>query len=96
MIMVLIAVGYLVVVNIVGGAIFFADKRAAEADRRRVPERVLLTLGAAGATPAMLWLSSVIRHKTQKQPFRGLLIAIAVVQVLICLLLFAQWIGLLW
>ncbi|MEM7694406.1 MAG: DUF1294 domain-containing protein [Pseudomonadota bacterium] len=72
---------WLIVVNLLGGAIFVADKRAAVADRRRVPERTLLALAAAGASPAMLVLSSKIRHKTRKQPFRGLLFAIVAVQV---------------
>lgn len=70
----------IVVANAIGAFLFIADKRAAEADVQRVPERTLLTLAALGAAPLMLWLASKIRHKTQKQPFRSILIAIAAVQ----------------
>lgn len=66
--------------NLIGLALFALDKRAAIADRRRVPERTLLALAAAGAAPAMIVLSGIIRHKTRKQPFATLLRLIALAQ----------------
>ncbi len=74
--------GYLFAVNLAGGLVFVADKRAAVADRRRVPERVLLTLAALGASPAMIFLTGKIRHKTRKEPFRTLLRLILAAQVI--------------
>lgn len=68
--------------NLIGGALFVWDKRAAIAGVSRVRERTLLSLGALGAAPAMLTLSRLIRHKTHKQPFRVILQGIAMLQVL--------------
>jgi len=75
-----LAAAWLVLVNFAGFVLFAHDKRAAVRDRRRVPERVLLMTAALGASPAMLVATPMLRHKTRKQPFRGLLIAVAVAQ----------------
>lgn len=80
-------------VNIIGATAFVADKRAAVAARRRVPERVLLTLAALGAAPMMIWLSRRIRHKTRKQPFRALLLAILGAQLLALLVVVLNGLG---
>lgn len=71
---------WLFLVNLAGFVLFAHDKRAAVRGRWRVPERVLLGTAALGASPAMLLGTSLLRHKTRKQPFRVLLIAIAVLQ----------------
>ncbi|WMS42210.1 DUF1294 domain-containing protein [Acuticoccus sp. MNP-M23] len=86
--------GFLLAVNLAGGLVFVADKRAAVADRRRVPERMLLTLAALGASPAMIFLTSRIRHKTRKEPFRTLLRAILGVQIVAIAVYGANAIGL--
>lgn len=91
----LLAIAWLLLVNLAGFVLFAHDKRAAGAGRRRVPERVLLSFAALGASPAMLVASDVIRHKTRKQPFRGLLIAIAVLQAVAAIGLLSWWAGLL-
>ncbi|WP_108661098.1 DUF1294 domain-containing protein [Acuticoccus kandeliae] len=90
----LLFLAWLLLISVVGFAVFAADKRAAIADRRRVPERVLLTLAALGAAPAMVAGASLIRHKTRKQPFRGLLLAILVLQAAALLAVLAWWLGL--
>ncbi len=85
----------LVAINLAGGLMFAADKRAAIAGRRRVPERMLLALAALGAAPVMLWLAARIRHKTRKQPFRAFLIAIFAAQIFASLTALAYFAGLL-
>ncbi|WP_420392601.1 DUF1294 domain-containing protein [Acuticoccus sp.] len=75
------ALAWLVAVNTVGLIVFWLDKRAAIAGRRRVPERVLIALAALGATPAILVGASVIRHKTRKQTFRAVVLALSAIQV---------------
>ena len=91
---VLIALGvWLMLANIAGLILFAQDKRAAQGARWRVPERLLLTTAALGASPAMLIATGWFRHKTQKQPFRALLIAIAVVQAIAAIGLLALWAG---
>jgi len=81
-------------INLAGGLVFAADKRAAIRGARRVPERVLLTLAAAGAAPAMVWLAGRIRHKTRKQPFRSVLNGILATQLAAAAVLGAHLAGL--
>ncbi len=42
------------------------DKRAARRGRRRVPERVLWSLGAAGGTLGLIAAMWMLRHKNRK------------------------------
>jgi uncharacterized membrane protein YsdA (DUF1294 family) len=90
-----LAATWLVLINFTGFVLFAHDKRAAVRDQWRVPERVLLVTAALGASPAMLLATPMLRHKTRKQPFRALLIAIAVVQVIAAIGLLARLAGLL-
>lgn len=90
----ILAIAALAAINLCGGLVFAADKRAAIAGRRRVPERVLFLLAALGASPSMLWLAGRIRHKTRKQPFRAILITIFTVQLLVAAVLLARLAGL--
>lgn len=83
-----------VVVNFVGALLFVADKRRAIRGERRVRERLLLGLAAAGASAVMVWLTYRIRHKTRKEPFRSLLRVILALQVAGLLALAAWWAGL--
>jgi len=46
------------------------DKRQAQLGRRRVPERILLSLAGLGGWPGAFIGIRQFRHKTQKQPFR--------------------------
>ncbi|MEM6763156.1 MAG: DUF1294 domain-containing protein [Pseudomonadota bacterium] len=82
-------------VNAVGAILFVHDKRSAERGKPRVPERLLLALAAAGASPVMLWLSGKIRHKTRKQPFRGILLGIGAVQLVAAIAALAWYWGIL-
>jgi uncharacterized membrane protein YsdA (DUF1294 family) len=78
-----VALGYLMVVNVVGYAAFVADKRAARRGTRRIAERTLLLLALVGGTPAAYVARHLLRHKTRKQPFVAKLHAIATLQVLV-------------
>ena len=89
-----IAAVWLALINLIAVLVFRHDKRAAVARRRRVPERVLLTFAALGASPGLVVASSAIRHKTRKQPFRGLLFAILAAQIIALALLGANGVGL--
>lgn len=64
------------------------DKRAAQRDARRIPERTLQLLAAAGGWPGALLAQAVFRHKHRKPDFQWifLLCAIANVAVVMALL----------
>lgn len=50
-------------------AAYWKDKRAAQSDRRRIPEMSLLVLGAVGGWPGGFVAQQVLRHKTRKLSF---------------------------
>jgi uncharacterized membrane protein YsdA (DUF1294 family) len=71
--------------NLVVWGVYRLDKARARRGRgaRRIPERMLLGLAAAGGSPGALvaMYAHRQRHKAQKWPFVGWLWAIVVVQV---------------
>jgi uncharacterized membrane protein YsdA (DUF1294 family) len=75
--------GFLLLVNALTLLVFRADKAAAAARARRVPERRLLALAAIGGTPAAYAARRVWHHKTRKQPFTARLHGIAALQALL-------------
>lgn len=70
----------LALLNVLTMIVWGIDKDAAERGDRRVPEATLLMLATLGGSPAALIASRVFRHKTVKQPFRSILLAIAWLQ----------------
>ena len=69
-IMVLIAVGALSVITFL---VYWWDKSAAKKGSWRTPETTLHLLSLCGGWPGALIAQQVLRHKTQKQPFRLIL-----------------------
>jgi uncharacterized membrane protein YsdA (DUF1294 family) len=51
-------------------ALYAADKSAAVAGRRRIPESTLLLCGLAGGWPGALLAQRLLSHKTRKQAFQ--------------------------
>ena len=62
-------------------ATYFIDKRAARLGHRRVSERTLLMLALFAGSPGAITAQRLLRHKTQKEPFRTLLMGIAALHV---------------
>lgn len=77
----IIAAAYLVLVNAAAFGAFALDKAAAESGRWRLAESTLLLLALAGGSPGAWLAVKTMRHKTRKQPFRSILIAILVLQI---------------
>ena len=75
-----LALGYLLAINLAAYWVFADDKRRARTGGRRTPERVLLQLAALGGTPGAIAAQQILRHKTRKQPFATWLWGIAGVQ----------------
>lgn len=77
---------YLILVSVISIIVTVWDKISAIAQKRRVPERVLLTLSAVGGSVAMLVTMLIIRHKTRKQKFMIGIPAIILLQLILILL----------
>jgi uncharacterized membrane protein YsdA (DUF1294 family) len=50
--------------------IYALDKSAAEAGRRRTPEKILHLFGLAGGWPGALFAQQLLRHKSSKREFQ--------------------------
>ena len=61
---------FILIVSVIGVVLTVYDKIAAKvAQRRRVPEAVLVTFGALGGALLMYLTMQLIRHKTRKPKF---------------------------
>ena len=78
---------YLILISIISIIVTVWDKISAIAHKRRVPERVLLTLSAVGGSVAMLVTMLIIRHKTRKPKFMIGIPAIILLQLILILLI---------
>lgn len=67
---------YAVAINGAAFVLFAADKRRAIRNERRIPERQLLTCAALGGVLGAVAAQQMFRHKTRKEPFRTILMAI--------------------
>ncbi|WP_244630997.1 DUF1294 domain-containing protein [Aureimonas sp. ME7] len=93
-------VAYLVVVNVAGYGAMVLDKGKARCGDRRIPESKLLGLALIGGSVGTILAQQLMRHKTRKEPFRTILIAIVALQIALLLALatarperFAGWLS---
>jgi uncharacterized membrane protein YsdA (DUF1294 family) len=63
---------YLIAINSATFGAFFLDKRAAQRQQPRIPEKALLLLVLAGGSAGAYYAMRRFRHKTKKQSFRAL------------------------
>lgn len=75
------ALGLYTVLNITTFFLFWWDKRAAKQGDRRIRERTLLLFALMGGSLGAVTAQHLLRHKTRKQPFRGLLFAIIALHI---------------
>ena len=88
------AIVWLLLINLVTYAAFAHDKRAAERGDWRVPENTLLMTAFVGGSPGALLARRRLRHKTRKQPFSAALYLIVGVHlVLVAVLAYAGFSG---
>lgn len=82
----LLAVIWIVAINLIAFAAFGIDKQRARNGERRISERDLLGLAALGGTIGA-WLGRrVFRHKTRKEDFTRNLFLIAAAQAALIIL----------
>lgn len=79
-----IAVGYIVLLNIITFVVYAADKKAAIQNQRRIPEKTLHLLSLLGGWIGAWIAQEKLRHKTQKQPFHMYFFLTILVNLLLC------------
>jgi uncharacterized membrane protein YsdA (DUF1294 family) len=67
----LIALGGLLLLNLVTFWLYWHDKHAAQRGAWRTPEANLHLLSLAGGWPAAWWAQQLLRHKSRKRSFRA-------------------------
>lgn len=78
---ILIAAATYLAFNLFVFLIYWWDKEAAKNRERRVPESTLLWLAFLGGSLGAVTAQRLLRHKTRKEPFRSLLMAIVVLHL---------------
>lgn len=78
---------YLEIVNLISFALMGIDKYKARHDRRRIPERTLITTAVIGGSIGALGGMYLFHHKTRKPKFRTGLPLILAGQIALVLLL---------
>ena len=73
---------YLFVINALSVAAFAWDKHCAMNGLWRLSERTLLTFAIVGGSVGALFATQILRHKSQKQPFKTILRLIFAVQII--------------
>ncbi|MFZ6727406.1 DUF1294 domain-containing protein [Undibacterium sp. MH2W] len=62
--------GFYLLISTVTFIYYWIDKRAAKAQRQRVPERRLLSLCLAGGWPGAILAHRLLRHKSVKRSYQ--------------------------
>ncbi len=73
--------GYLFLINIISGIIFWWDKRKAIQSKKRIKERTLHFYELLGGVFSILFLMYKIRHKNQKRSYFMITYCIALVWI---------------
>ena len=79
-------IAYLICISLCAVVVTIVDKLSAIAQKRRVPERTLMTLSLIGGSVAMIITMLIIRHKTRKLKFMIGIPAIILLQLVLILL----------
>ena len=81
-------IAYLIAINLAAFGMFALDKMAAKEGSWRIPESTLLLTALVGGTLGAITAQRMLRHKTRKEPFRSMLYATAIFQLVAILYLY--------
>lgn len=85
-----VLIGY-ISLSIVTFAVYAHDKRASQRDAWRTKEASLHLLALVGGWPGALWAQKILRHKSQKQPFKAILWLTIVVNISVFMMVFTPF-----
>ena len=83
-----IVYAYLIIINAAGFLFMLIDKRKAQKDLWRIPERTLMAVAVIGGSIGTLLGMNLFRHKTKHEKFRIGIPIILSVQILLAVLLY--------
>ena len=78
-----IALAYIIVINIIGWVLPIVDKKRAKNNKWRIRESTLFVISAMGGSAAMLASMKKFRHKTKHKRFMIGIPLIIVVQIIL-------------
>lgn len=84
---------YIILVNIVGFCMMFADKRRAVNNKWRISEKRLFTIAIIGGSVGSMCGMYIFRHKTKHNSFVVGMPIILAIQVVIGLIIFCKLFG---
>ena len=82
-----ILIAWLLITNLVGFVQMFVDKRRAQRDKWRIPEKQLFLVAAIGGSIGSILGMQVFRHKTKHKSFVIGMPAILVAQVVLAVVI---------
>lgn len=84
----ILAITYVILINIISIAVTIYDKRAAVKHKRRIRENTLLFLSLSGGSVGMYITMLLIRHKTRHIKF---MLTIPLIFILQCAAVYLIW-----
>ena len=79
---------YLVIINALAFLFMLIDKRKAQKNLWRIPERILLTIALCGGSLGIVLGMRVARHKTKHLKFSLCVPILLAIQIIFCILLY--------
>lgn len=88
-----IIAAYFLIINIIGFAMAFADKKKAENGKWRIPEATLFFVSFIGGSAGMLFGLKKIRHKTKQKRFMLGIPLMIIFQIALAAVILAYFFG---
>ena len=79
---------YLIIINAAGFLFMLIDKKKAQKDLWRIPERTLMAVAVIGGSFGTMLGMKLLRHKTKKDNFRIGIPLILCVQIILAVLIY--------
>ena len=82
---------YLLIINLISFALFFADKQKSKRDKWRIKESTLHFVSFIGGTPGSIAAMILFHHKTKKPKFVIITIIVLIFNILMAYKILTWW-----